>query len=62
MSYGDDCPRSRDIDDLETKTRDLDFDIGRTRDDLQAQIYQLEREITNLLERIRDLEQIHPRP
>ena len=56
MSYGDECTRSRDIDSLESKTRDLDFDISRLKDDLQRSIDRLEEKVAYLQERINLLE------
>ena len=52
------CDRSRDIDNLESKVRDLDFDISNTRKAFQKDVYSLERLIGTLFERIKTLEDI----
>lgn len=56
MGYGDECTRSHDIDNLERKTGDLDYDIRRVRDDLEENISQLKGMIEDLKQRIIDLE------
>jgi len=50
----DDCSRSHDIDNLIRKTSDLDYEISRVKDDLQNQIWQLERRIKGLLKELRE--------
>ena len=55
MSYSD-CDRSRDIDSLESKTRDLESDIYQIKRDLQTSISHLESQVGRLHERIAMLE------
>jgi len=56
MSYSD-CDRSKDIDNLESKTRDLESDIYQIKRDLQTSISHLESQVGRLHERIAILEQ-----
>ena len=56
MGCGDDCTRSRDVDNLESKTRDLDFRIDRLEHDLQRQIDYLQNTINSLKEQVNYLE------
>lgn len=54
--YNDECTRSRDIDNLESKTRDLDFEIDRAKHDLQREIDYLREIIGDLKDRMTILE------
>ena len=56
MSYSE-CDRSKDIDNLESKTRDLESDIYQIKRDLQTSISHLESQVGRLHERIGILEQ-----
>ena len=56
MTYGDDCTRSRDIDNLESKTRDLEWSLDRKCNDLQRDIDRLSQRIDELINRINFLE------
>jgi len=56
MSYSE-CDRSKDIDSLESKTRDLESDIYQIKRDLQTSISHLESQVGRLHERIGILEQ-----
>jgi len=52
-----DCDRSKDIDNLDSKTRDLETDIYQIKRDLQTSISHLESQVGRLHERIAILEQ-----
>ena len=52
-----DCDRSKDIDNLDSKTRDLETDIYQIKRDLQTSISHLESQVVRLHERNAILEQ-----
>lgn len=61
--YGDECPRDRDIDQLQSDVSSLDYELRRTREDLdalearhRAAIRELNELIGELSQRISELE------
>lgn len=53
MPYGDDCPRSRDIDNLESKVDNLDYDIRSAKDDLSQDIRDIRSDLRDEIQAVR---------